>query len=188
MDDFAGCQFPLLHDISERAIHLERASFKLQIKRYLASPWNHFVKPWVKKGISRLTRAGILPRKKTATAVNARKDTPPLVLQPGDWVRIHSAEEIRATLGSFNEIKGCAFIKDMWQYCGTVQQVLKPVERFLDERDYRVKKVRGIVILKGLYCQGTEVFGRCDRTCHLFWRTEWLEKVDPPAEGELSSL
>lgn len=60
----------------------------------------------------------------------------------------------------------------------TKQRVLQVMERFLDERDYKVKKVSGIVLLEGVICRGTPAFGRCDRCCHLFWRQEWLKKVE----------
>jgi hypothetical protein len=73
-------------------------------------------------------------------------------------------------------------MEEMWEYCGTTHKVLKRVEKFLDERDYLIKKCNGMVILEGVYCQGTVDFGECDRTCFIFWREEWLEKVDTPAE------
>lgn len=95
----------------------------------------------------------------------------------GDRVRVRSLEEIEATLDHLGKTKGCAFLKAMEQYCGTEQRVLKPVERFVDERDLRVKKCKGIVLLEGVMCPGTTTFGRCDRCCFLFWREEWLEKV-----------
>lgn len=98
-------------------------------------------------------------------------------LSVGDWVRVRSEEEIRATLDRWHELQGCAFLEYMWQYCGSTQQVLQVMERFLDERDYKVKKVKGVVLLKDVICHGTPVFGRCDRCCHLFWRVEWLEKL-----------
>jgi hypothetical protein len=94
----------------------------------------------------------------------------------GDQVRVRSKVEIQATLSNWNDLKGCVFMQEMWQYCGTTQQVLKPIERFLDERDYHIKKIRDTVILAGINCQGTVDFGPCDRNCFFFWRTEWLEK------------
>ena len=103
-------------------------------------------------------------------------------LIPGDRVRVRSLEEIQGTLNSFKELKGCAFLEGMQQYCGSEQRVLKVMERFLDERDYQVKKAKGIVLLEGVYCQGTPVFGRCDRSCLLFWREEWLEKIEEPTK------
>jgi hypothetical protein len=101
----------------------------------------------------------------------------PAPLKAGDSVRIRSEAEIKATLGKWNDLEGCAFMEEMWSYSGTTQLVLKRVERFLDERDYRTKKVRGIVILDRVNCQGTVDFGPCDRNCFFFWREEWLEKT-----------
>jgi hypothetical protein len=96
-------------------------------------------------------------------------------IEAGDIVRVRSREEIGLTLNRWNQLKGCSFMEEMWPYCGTTQRVLKRVERFLDERDYLLKKCNGIVILDGVFCQGTRDFGACDRTCYFFWREEWLE-------------
>ena len=102
-------------------------------------------------------------------------------LQPGDLVRIRSKEEIHATLDHWNQRRGCAFLDEMWSYCGTHRRVFKRVERFLDERDYITKRCKGIVLLEGLICEGTKHFGPCDRSCFYFWREEWLEKIDENA-------
>ena len=88
---------------------------------------------------------------------------------------MRSPDDIRATLDPFKELKGCAFLDGMRQFCSTKQRVLQVMERFLDERDYKVKKARGIVLLESVTCRGTPAFGRCDRCCHLFWQQEWLE-------------
>ena len=97
--------------------------------------------------------------------------------QPGDLVRIKSKREIQATLNKWNQLKGCAFMEEMWQHCGTEQKVFKLVRKFLDERDYLMKNCNGILILEGVFCEGTKDFGPCDRSCFYFWRTEWLEKA-----------
>jgi len=99
-------------------------------------------------------------------------------LNPGDWVLVKSKEEIEKTLNNWNQLKGCAFMEEMWPYCGTKQRILKRVERFLDERDYLMKKCKGIVILEGVMCQGTKDFGPCDRSCFYFWREEWVKKIN----------
>jgi glycosyltransferase involved in cell wall biosynthesis len=111
----------------------------------------------------------------------APADLPPagLGLQAGDRVRVRSAGEIKAMLTPWGELNGCAFMDQMWQYCGTTQTVLKPVRQFLDERDYRMKKTRGIVLLEGAICPGMSDYGPCDRSCYFFWREEWLEKIAP---------
>ncbi len=114
--------------------------------------------------------------KKNATTnrtVNAIKEP----LQAGDKVRVLSLDEIEATLDEDGKTKGCVFMKAQEKYCGSVQRVFKSMERFVDERDFNVKKCKGMVLLEGVMCDGTEVFGRCDRSCLLFWREEWLEKL-----------
>jgi hypothetical protein len=99
-------------------------------------------------------------------------------LMAGQSVKVRSRADIQATLNNWNQLKGCAFMDEMWPYCGTYQRVLKPVRRFVDERDHRSKKAQGIVFLEGVHCQGTIDYGRCDRNCYFFWREEWLEKVE----------
>jgi hypothetical protein len=109
------------------------------------------------------------------------QDTPlssPLDLQAGELVKVRSREEILATLDSQGKLKGCSFIDVMWPYCGTTQRVLKPVRRFVDERNYQVRNTRGLVLLEGVMCTGTGFYGNCDRSCLFFWREEWLERVD----------
>ena len=112
------------------------------------------------------------------SAEHAAKPVQGIMLKAGDRVRIKSKEEIQATLNHWNQLKGCSFMDEMGTYCGTEQRILKRVEKFLDERDYLLKKCRGIVILDGVLCEGTRDFGPCDRTCYFFWREEWLEKIE----------
>jgi len=97
-------------------------------------------------------------------------------LEAGDLVRIRSREEIAATLDHWRSLKGCGFLDEMAIYCGTTQRVLKRVERFMDERDYRFKKTSGVILLENVICSGTSGTGRCDRCCFFFWREEWLDK------------
>ncbi len=101
---------------------------------------------------------------------------PKLNLAAGERVRVRSLAEIESTLNHWHQLKGCTFMPEMAQYCGTEQRVLKPLQRFVDERDLRVKKAAGVVLLENAICQGTAAFGHCDRSCFLFWREEWLER------------
>jgi hypothetical protein len=153
--------------MGEEEIKAESQPFVLRIKRSLAVPWNYYVKRWLKNGYH------LTVDKKTSN--RALVITEPLKV--GDQVRVRSWEEIEATLDPFKELKGCAFLVEMKEFCGTTHRVFQVLERFLDERDYKVKKVKGVVLLEGVICRGTPVFGRCDRSCLLFWRQEWLEKV-----------
>lgn len=99
-------------------------------------------------------------------------------LEAGDLVRVRARDEIEATLDGWRSLKGCAFLSEMASYCGTAQKVLKRVERFMDEKDYRMKKAFGIVLLENVICPGTDGIGRCDRACFFFWREEWIEKLE----------
>ena len=99
-------------------------------------------------------------------------------LEAGDLVRVKTKEEIKATLDRWNRCRGCDIMEEMYKYCGTTQRILKRVERFVDEKDYRFKKCNGIVFLKDVFCEGTLDYGSCDRNCYFFWREDWLEKVD----------
>jgi hypothetical protein len=98
-------------------------------------------------------------------------------LQTGDCVRVRSQAEIEATLNHWRQLRGCTFMPEMARYCDSEQRVLKPLERFVDERDLRVKQAHGVVLLENVICLGTADFGRCDRSCFFFWREEWLERV-----------
>lgn len=173
------CQLPCLPRFAEGFVEPEPQPFIKRFKRNFAGPWNHYVKKWLKRfmrwflGWSSRSEVAFNPTTSPSVKLSTNH------LKARDWVLVRSQEEIEATLDRWKELKGCAFLEYMWQYCGTTQQVLQPMERFLDERDYKVKKVKGVVLLNNVICHGTPVFGRCDRCCHLFWREEWLEKIDP---------
>jgi hypothetical protein len=182
MNQFEGCQLPCLPHIADGNAVMEAQPLVKRLKRALAKPWNYTVKKRLKKIVKFMAarsqkshpieKAGVLTAEPAAIKPAAR---PPL--KAGDIVRVKSREEIESTLDRWKELRGCAFLEYMWEYCGTEQQVFVAMERFLDERDYKVKKCKGILLLAGAYCPGTPVFGRCDRHCFLFWREEWLERV-----------
>ncbi len=173
-----GCQIPGYQRIAEGEGVVDQQPAVTRFKRAFAKPWNYIAKPQLK----RMVKTAYAWKKQLAKASKNTFDEtlqkPIIHLKTGDLVRVRGKEDIEATLDPFKELKGCAFLEYMWVYCGTIQRVLQPVERFLDERDYQVKKVRGIVLLEGVLCHGTPVFGRCDRACHLFWREEWVEKME----------
>ena len=98
-------------------------------------------------------------------------------LKAGDMVRVRSINEIRETLNEDNWLRGCKFMPEMEQYCGTIQRIYKPVNRFLNECDYTIRKAKGLILLENVFCQGVAGAGPCDRSCFYFWRVEWLERV-----------
>ncbi len=161
---------------------------KLVMRRHLSPDRERAFKKWSNNLINNLYRLVSRHPKPIVQSISTfTRD-----LQAGDWVRVRSLEEIEATLNHWRQLRGCTFIPEMAAYCGTTQRVLKRVERFVDERDLRVKTSKGIVLLEGVMCKGTADFGSCDRSCLYFWREEWLEKIndkrshEPDLEGTLS--
>ena len=182
MQSLNGCQIPCLPTIDEGKAEFGPQPLDKRIKRALAKPWNYYIKKYLKQSLVLFNSWYAKIKQKDNTSMQDEDQSMVVHLIPGVWVRVRSLEDIQRTLNSFQELKGCAFLEDMKQYCGTEQRVLKVMERFLDERDYQVKKAKGIVLLEGVYCQGTLVFGRCDRSCLSFWREEWLEKIEEPTK------
>ena len=173
-----NCQIPCLQRVSEGRVEVPPQSlvrrFKLMIRRRLDPGKERTFKNRTNDLINRfclLTGRSIKP-------CIVPSSVPSAGLQVGDRVRVRSLPEIEATLNQWRQLKGCTFMTEMAQYCGSMQRVLKPMKRFVDERDLRVKKSNGIILLEGVMCSGTAEFGTCDRACFVFWREEWLEKLD----------
>lgn len=170
---FDGCQLPCIPKFSIGVVRPEKQTVVERIKRLLAVPWNQHVKRWLKRAYY----TSLIWRETSPAQATAKEFSPAVPFVDGDLVRVRSSEEILSTLDPFKELKGCAFLPNMKEYCGTEQRVFKVMRAFLDERDYKVKRVRGIVLLENVICHGTPAFGPCDRCCFLFWREEWLEKI-----------
>lgn len=107
----------------------------------------------------------------------------PLGLQPGDRVRVKSYQEILKTLDSSGRCEGCGFTAAMPQYCGKTTTVLKRVDRFFDERNAKLLKAKNMVLLADFFCHSPPdvnlAWAGCDRSCYLFWKEAWLERIDP---------
>jgi len=106
-----------------------------------------------------------------------------LGLQPGEWVRVKSREEILKTIDKRNRNRGLSFDVEMVRYCGTRQRVLGRVERLIEESTGRMIQITSdCVILEGAYCHGEYSHKRlfCPRAIFSFWREIWLERVAPP--------
>ncbi len=173
-----NCQIPCMQRVAEGDAQVPPASIsrrlKLMVRRRLSPNKERTFKNRTNDLINRFCELTGRNTKPSVSLVNA----PSAGLQAGDWVSVRSLEEIETTLNQWRQLKGCAFMPEMAEYCGTTQRVLKPMKRFVDERDLRVKKSNGIILLEGVMCQGTAEFGSCDRSCFVFWREEWLEKID----------
>jgi len=178
--DRRKCQVLSLEQMAEPGGKVEMVKLPLRsrLRLVLRRRFSPSAKRKIKESISDLAILfSRLTRNSEAPSANVT-DMTPIKLNPGERVLVRSRDQIQATLNYWNELKGCSFLPEMWQYCGTVQRVFKPVRRFVDERDYRIKRVKGVYLLEGVICQGFELYGECDRACFYWWREEWLEKID----------
>jgi hypothetical protein len=96
----------------------------------------------------------------------------------GDTVEIKRLDEIMPTLDASGALGGVPFMPEMAAFCGTRARVLRRVDKLNDWiRATGMKRMRGLVILDGLRCDGA-AHGNCQSSCHLRWREEWLRRVD----------
>ena len=103
------------------------------------------------------------------------KDT--LKLKPGEWVRIRSSEDIKATLNEDGRNLGLSFEPEMTRYIGGVYQVDFLVQKIILEETGQMAKLNRTVALKGLTCKGV-CAKNCPRANTLYWRESWLERVE----------
>lgn len=174
------CQIYCVEPMSEGVIRFRPKSViqwaKVMLHRTLSPERKRAIKMFVDRLRKRFGSAPEAPPSVAQTTTH---------LHQGDLVRVRSWEEIEATLGAFRSLKGLAFMPEMEPYIGTTQRVFKVLTRFFDERDYKIRHAKGIVLLDGVMCEGTTIFGPCDRSCFFFWREEWLEKLDTAPEEEV---
>lgn len=177
--DSRKCQVFSLEQLAEPGGNVEMVKqplhrrLRLVLRRSFSTSFKRKIKKYLNYLVVLLLR---LTNKYETPSTNV-SDSTPIKFSSGDRVLVRPKDQIQDTLNYWNELKGCSFLPEMWQYCGTIQRVLKPVRRFVDERDCRVKKVKGVYLLEGVNCQGYELYGECDRACFYFWREEWLEKL-----------
>lgn len=115
-------------------------------------------------------------------AAEERVKVPPFGLQPGERVRIKSAEAIRATLdldGCYERLAYMGVVMD--RFCGQTFRVRNRADRFFDERKWRMMRIRNVVLLDDVHCQSAPqddvAWTGCQRGCFLFWKEAWLERV-----------
>lgn len=145
--------------------------------RWLQENWKHLPGGLARRIRERLGR-GPTPVERAPHAPTAPVR---LGLRPGERVRVRSREEILGTLDEHGRCHGLAYAEVMDRFCGLTFTVRKRIGRFFDESTRAMLRVRDVVILDGVFCEpavGDQVdYGGCDRTCYLFWKEAWLERV-----------
>lgn len=111
-----------------------------------------------------------------------------LDLQPGELVRVKDHAAILATLDTNGRNLGLSFSAEMTPYCGATFRVLDRVERIVDERTGRLRRMKEpCILLEGAVCGAR--FNRrmlfCPRATYSYWREIWLERVAPAPAAPL---
>ena len=109
-----------------------------------------------------------------------KSPTETLDLQPGEWVRVKSIEEISATLNAENSNRGLSFDREMLKYCGRTAQVLRRVDHIIDESSGQMLTMKTpCIVLADVTCTA-DYHRSCPRGIYAYWREIWLERVPAP--------
>jgi hypothetical protein len=107
-----------------------------------------------------------------------------LNLQPGEWVRVKTFDEILNTLDTNNKNRGLGFdTGEMRLHCGKLYRVERRVERIINDRTGKMLTFSNpCIVLENVYCSGTTTQTRmfCPRAITPYWREAWLERTTPP--------
>jgi hypothetical protein len=123
------------------------------------------------------------PRKQGRIPAGAPTPHATLNLQPGDWVRVKSYDEILSTLDPNYKNRGLYFDAEMVPYCGKKFQVLTRVQKIIDEKTGRMTDFKNpCIVLQGAVCEArySECRLFCPRAIYSYWREIWLERVSEP--------
>jgi hypothetical protein len=118
--------------------------------------------------------------------MGSNRGNSPEFLLPGDTVQVRPWAEIRETLDASGLRDALPFMPEMARYCGQRFTVSKRIERTCEEIEKGMRRIRNIVFLENLRCDGT-AHGGCQKGCFLFWKEAWLKRDNPDAVGETVS-
>ena len=126
------------------------------------------------------------PRTPGALPVGSPTPTVSLNLQPGDWVRVKSQDEILKTVTEDNRNRGMLWDAELTPYCGGTYQVLKRVYRLIDEKTGKMLDMKTpCIVLDAVVCQArySEYRMLCPKEMFPYWREIWLERADAPKDA-----
>jgi hypothetical protein len=99
-------------------------------------------------------------------------------LQRGDVVRVRSRGEIAATLDGAGRTKGLWFDQEMLKHCGHTYVVASRIDQIIDDASGYMLRMRSpCILLDGVYASG-EFLRFCPQHEPIFWREDWLVRVD----------
>ena len=143
--------------------------------------FGHFLTVTMRAAITEpMRKMGLVPEIHLPGTASKDERFPALDLQPGEWVRVKSKEEIARTLTPDGRSFGMWFDKEMFPYCGKTYRVRQRISRFIHERNGKMLTPKmASVTLEGVVCSGDNAVCRwfCPREIYPYWREFWLERV-----------
>ncbi|MGB2714043.1 MAG: hypothetical protein WBC51_07685 [Vicinamibacterales bacterium] len=127
------------------------------------------------------------PRIKGGLPLGERTPSVALNLQPGEWVKVKSRDEILATCDEGLMNRGMKFDAELVPYCGGVYRVQRRLTKIINEKTGVMQHMKTpCIILDSVVCQARYADCRlfCPRSIYLYWREIWLERTD---RGEAAS-
>jgi hypothetical protein len=155
--------------------------------------WRRLLGPWIVGNVTAsafwvalATRAfNALQESRAGVCYPARPDggnektVPTQSLQPGQWVRVRSFEQIARTLDKNSKNRGLWFDRDMLKHCGSLRQVRSRVHKIIDiHTGTMIPMKTACIMLEDVHYSG-EFQGFGEQHDYLYWREAWLEPVEP---------
>lgn len=173
------CQVEQLAEAGERlGLHEQLiCSLRHRLIRHVGAVWRHSSNVFA-RGTNLVPGAATDHLESLSPGVPREPDH----FAPGDRVRVRSREQIAATLDARSRCDNLSYMPEvMDRYCGQSFRVRRRVDRFFDERRWRMCKLRGVVILDGAFCEPSRLLASdwagCARSCFVFWKEQWLERL-----------
>lgn len=95
--------------------------------------------------------------------------------EKGDVVEVLPWQELIRTLDDKGTLEGLPFMPEMLAYCGKTLTVTKRLERTCEELQGSMRRIRNVVFLNDLRCDGS-AHGGCQKGCCILWKDSWLRK------------
>ena len=160
------------------------------VRRYSRELWSGNVRPLRFATVAaraayraiaiRLRLRHAAPLRGTCTGPTPRGN---LDLQPGEWVRVKSKEQLAATVTRSCKNRGLWFDWEMLPFAGRTYRVQRRVNRIIDDSSGKLIEINSdALILEGVACSGHHSSRRlfCTRAIYPYWREAWLERVPGP--------
>jgi hypothetical protein len=92
-----------------------------------------------------------------------------------DVVQVRPWSEILLTLDAAGTTEGLPFMPEMIKYCGATLTITNRLERTCEDVEGGMRRIRNVVFLNDLRCDGA-AHGGCQKGCCILWKDAWLRK------------